>query len=363
MKNIKLLIVGDTYQIHVRRWAEHFGLNGFDVSIISTSGKIHPVKACKIIDISEHNACLQPFIIRKLIKKINPDILHAHSISRKSWFAALCNFHPFVLTAWGSDIFVDAHKNLLYKILAKYTIRKADLITANSHELKNAVIRMGAKPSKCHRILWGVDAKIFNKHTNTLAEKKRFGLDGKIVMFSGRHLFHKYNITTIVKAMPLIVEKYKNVVLIVAGGADPQYEKLIRQTARELMVESNIRYVGLLLPEQMALYYNLSDIFISVPSSDSAAISITEAMSCGCIPIVSDLKAVRELIEDKISGRLIPVDDHRALAHAVIDMLSNQKLAQAIRERNELSAKNNFDQKHWMEKMKELYLGLCNERK
>ena len=49
-------------------------------------------------------------------------------------------------------------------------------------------------------------------------------------------------------------------------------------------------------------YYRKCGYYISVPKSDSTSVSLLEAMSYGCIPIVSNIPANTEWIEDKING-------------------------------------------------------------
>jgi len=107
----------------------------------------------------------------------------------------------------------------------------------------------------------------------------------------------------------------------------------------------------------------MSDLFISVPFSDSISISILEAMACGCVPIVGDLESTRECFKDGVNGRMVPVADVAALSRAITDLLESEKTMEKIRENNLNYAKEAFDQNLWMSKMKDLYLGAVNERK
>ena len=45
--------------------------------------------------------------------------------------------------------------------------------------------------------------------------------------------------------------------------------------------------------------------FISLPESDSVAVSVLEAMAYGCIPLLSDLPANRELVRDGENGVIV----------------------------------------------------------
>ncbi|MDD1769396.1 MAG: glycosyltransferase, partial [Methanomassiliicoccales archaeon] len=59
---------------------------------------------------------------------------------------------------------------------------------------------------------------------------------------------------------------------------------------------------------EMPAVYNMADIAISIPNSDSAAASVLEAMSCELAVIVSDIPNMREWVEDGVNGFLTEID-------------------------------------------------------
>jgi hypothetical protein len=88
--------------------------------------------------------------ITRLIKKIRPDIIHAHYIAHfgilAGLYSRLSGFKPIVLTAWGSDILIEAKG--LKKWLVKYVLKEVDLITCDGENSKEAMINLGANPKK-----------------------------------------------------------------------------------------------------------------------------------------------------------------------------------------------------------------------
>jgi glycosyltransferase involved in cell wall biosynthesis len=67
-----------------------------------------------------------------------------------------------------------------------------------------------------------------------------------------------------------------------------------------------VEFVGRLSANVQAHYYAQARWFISVPVSDAVSVSVLEAMAHGCLPILSDLPANHELVEDQINGRVLP---------------------------------------------------------
>ena len=90
----------------------------------------------------------------------NPiDVLHAHWLLPNGFIAAvvskLYNI-PLVVSVPGSDAQV-ARANPLFRAMARFALNQADLLTANSADLRDAVVEIGADEAKFDLILYGVD--------------------------------------------------------------------------------------------------------------------------------------------------------------------------------------------------------------
>lgn len=68
-----------------------------------------------------------------------------------------------------------------------------------------------------------------------------------------------------------------------------------------------------------------ADVSVSVPSSDSVPVTLQEAMACGVPPIVSDLPAVKEWVQDDVNAYVVPIRDEHALADAIIKSLNSEE--------------------------------------
>lgn len=79
---------------------------------------------------------------------------------------------------------------------------------------------------------------------------------------------------------------------------------------------------------------SVADVFISTSLSDGNNVSLNEAMACGAFPIVSNIPANREWIDDGVTGFLIDPADSGALARKVITALGDPHLRQRAAARN-----------------------------
>ena len=160
------LAVADS--IHSKKWIEYFSEKGEnDIHWISLTPSIFgELKNVKFYLLKKYllkplGLLLSILPARKLIKKINPDILHAHYAGVNGILAALSGVHPFVLTAWGSDILI-APKSGIIRQLVKFVFKKADLITCDAKHMKEAMVKLGVDPSKIKIIRFGIDIEKFS---------------------------------------------------------------------------------------------------------------------------------------------------------------------------------------------------------
>jgi glycosyltransferase involved in cell wall biosynthesis len=205
--------------------------------------------------------------------------------------------------------------------------------------MENALLSMGAIPSKVARFPWGVDCELFAHGRRSEAEVIRSSLRipfGVPVILSSRNMRPLYNIHLILRSVPVVLKQFPEAVFVFLKGYGLfPYEQQLRAVAEEMGLTNNVRFVyDLLSPEQMAVFLNASDIVISIPSSDSLPISVFEAMACDVVPIMSDIEANREVMARGSKGFLVPIDEQQ-LASTVIYCLENlDSLREAVSAHN-----------------------------
>jgi glycosyltransferase involved in cell wall biosynthesis len=87
-----------------------------------------------------------------------------------------------------------------------------------------------------------------------------------------------------------------------------------RSIARRAIV-----FVGDVDHQRMPALLRDHHLYVSTSLSDTTSVSLLEAMACGLFPIVSDIPANREWIEDGVNGCLVPVQQPMKLAMTIID--------------------------------------------
>lgn len=124
-----------------------------------------------------------------------------------------------------------------------------------------------------------------------------------------------------------------------------RYARRIRGLARATGLTASGRLVLHDPGQEVAEYLRAFDIFVltSVPRSEGTPATIAEAMATS-IPVVStDVGAVRELVEDGVTGLVVPPLDAHAIASAILRLLGDGAMRQGMGEAARRRAMERFD--------------------
>lgn len=354
---MRLCFLGDAGSIHLQRWIQYFLKAGYQVDVISF--RPCEIQGAKVHLLAQGQGGRLAYVralykIRRLIGDIQPDLLHAHYATSFGLLALVSGFKPLVVTAWGSDVLVAPKESLILKLIVQKVLKRADALTSDSTNMSERIEELlNGQKRILKTITMGVSRDWFEQIPDI--EKKPL----QILSLRGHQT--NYNIDVLIQAMPEVTKAVPEAQLIVAGEG-PETPAL-RALCSSLGMEKNVRFVGQLPHEAVQSYLNESAISASVPTSDATAVSLLETMACGSFPIVTDLPANREWVEDKVNGLLVPVKDSQALAKAFIRALGDQALRDKAREINRQRVGDKAIWEDNMSEVEELYQKLVQSRK
>lgn len=285
--------------------------------------------------------------MRKIIKKIKPDLIHAFNLKWSGWISAMSGFHPFVLTGLGSDILIEqneAAKNIVLKYLRHFTVKRADLITVVSQQMdkqikeikQSAVTQFFAPGSNKHIYK---DAPVNNGFSLNFENNK--------IIFSPRKMRPIYQIEKIVLAFHSLKKKLQSVFLILGGYEESGYSNEIKNLIEELNLKDSILLIGRVEMDEWLNYYRVSDVVVSYPSNDGMPATIFEAMSIGRPLVVSDTPSVCEIVRNKYDAIICDRTNPESLSEGLFQLLSDNLLrAEIVKNANETFQKYGDAIKH-----------------
>lgn len=326
----------------MQRWAKWFAERGHEVHLISPDDeniegvKIHLIGKKK--EGSVTNFIIKMFQTRKLVRKIKPDILHAHYAFGHGTFAAFANYHPFVVSVWGGDVLIYPNKNIIFSGMVKYVIKKADYVTVFSEYLEKEVKKF-LKDGKKVDVVIPWESRWYEKVDSNLVEKYRRELDipeEALVVLSPRNMMPIYRIENIVYSIPRVIKEYPNTIFVfLKGMADKKYFHKIKDIIKKLSIGKNVRIIEKWLDErEMVALYALSEISISIPKLDQFSGAVRESMLIGTVPIVSSLPIYTSNLKNGKNVLFVSGDNSEEIANMILRAIKNDSLREKIKQNN-----------------------------
>lgn len=330
---MKICFLGDGNSIHIRRWLDSFHDRGHEVHLITFSKvELKHIIVHKIGDVdiningSNWKYMFSIMQIKKLLRKINPDIVNAHFVTSYGFLAALAGARLLVVSAWGTDILVTPRRNKIYKAITKYALNKAKLVTSDSDFMSEAINKL--TNTAVLTVPMGVES--------SLCFEDRKESNDEIKILSLRTVNKNSNIDVIVKAFSkLVASNEDNRFKLIITNDGPEMEN-IKALVKELNLENSVIIKGFVSRDKLIELLYSSHIHITVPNSDSTSVTLLEAMASGIITIASDIPANREWIKHNESGLIAENIDAESIRvcmeYAMNDSEFKQKAAGLSRE-------------------------------
>jgi colanic acid/amylovoran biosynthesis glycosyltransferase len=153
------------------------------------------------------------------------------------------------------------------------------------------------------------------------------------MIYSGRFVVHQKKIHRVVAAMGAATRKVLKAEGILYGDG-PERQK-IEQSLKAW--KGRVQIGGLLKPSEMQPALLGGQAFVLLSDFEGLSIALMEAMACGLVPIVSSMRSgVTDLIDNGVTGVVVPPDNPSAFASAVEKLASDRhlwkKLSNAARE-------------------------------
>jgi glycosyltransferase involved in cell wall biosynthesis len=367
---LTLAYVGPAASVTFRRWAEWFAVRGHDVTVLTVEPD--PSPSFRQIDLSESHGprragrLLSAVRLGKALSRLQPDLVHVHYVRGLAWGSTWNVHSPLVVTPWGSDVLEEqgAFKEWYSRPLTRRVLNRADLVTVHSAYMEGRVRPLLNPGRMVARIGWGVDLTKFKGELGVGALRRQWELRGdQPVLFSPRLTQRLYRHERIIQAMPAVLKRIPEAVLIIAEHfPDTAYVAELRQLVASLKLTKQVRFVGSLSYEQMPLWFNLADATVMIPESDGMPNSLLEAMACGSVPVLAKLPQYREVVEHGSNGFLVEPDPS-AISQAVIKAMAEPVLRREIGLRNRSVVEACADQAKEMTRMEGWYRRLAGRER
>lgn len=329
-----IIFLSAANSIHTVRWVNSLSNKGLKVHLVSLPNHRETEKDPILDSVEVHylpysgfkGYFLNFFALRKIKKKIKPDVINVHYASGYGTLAMLSKIKPYLLNVWGSDVYDFPQKNILFHLLVVHNLKKAHTLASTSHIMANKT-RLLLKNDKDIKITpFGVDIDLF-KNESKNKDRSNYNISLCII----KTLKEKYGIKYLVQSFDIAQKKILtdlniNIKLNIYGEGE-QFDEL-NKLVLNLGLSKHIFFKGYVSNFDVPHILNESDIFClsSIENSESFGVSAVEAMACGLPVIATDADGFTEVVNNNETGFIVPKKNIELFADRIYDLVKDKDL-------------------------------------
>lgn len=150
--------------------------------------------------------------------------------------------------------------------------------------------------------------------------------------------FHPiYNPQLAVKAFAEVQRLYPQASLVMAG-IDKGIENDVKNLAQTLGLKDSVRFAGFLDLKAKSREFSAADVYLNTNRIDNMPVSVIEAAALGLPVVATNVGGVPYLLQNGENGLLVADDDKKAMAEAILQLLSDARLTEKISRNGRLLA-------------------------
>jgi len=261
---------------------------------------------------------------------------------------------PYLITAHGSyavrPLFRSPEETYL-----KQAYSKAAVIITPSQFTADCLKKYVSKEINTQVLLNGVNYQKFQHPFTSEKEKREYG-EGPLILNVGE-LKPRKGQDILIKAIKSVVKYYPNLRVVFIGRDG--WDRCLQKLSQKLGLTQNIHFRGKVTEEELIAHYQLCDVFVHVPRRvknkfEGFGLVYLEAGACGKPVIGSKSGGVPDAVKDNQTGLLVPENNWRATARAILYILKDESLACRLGEKGrELAHFSTWE--NYTGKMKDIY--------
>jgi glycosyltransferase involved in cell wall biosynthesis len=221
-------------------------------------------------------------------------------------------------------------KRVAHRWLYRAGARRIDGLIAVSSDVGEAVRRAYRPPADRLAVIPnGVDTDRYGRHADRGAIRQRIGVDGSAPLaIVVAKLMPQKGHAVLVEALPPVLARHPDLQVLLVG--EGELRDSIAARVRAAGIETRVHFLGNRpdVPELLAS----SDLFVLPSLWEGLPMALLEAMASRIPVVATSVAGTREVVEDGVSGVLVPPGDARSLALAMEALLGDRGHAARLAE-------------------------------
>jgi len=322
---VKVVYLADAPYPHTWRWVEHFRDAGVQCEVVSfrpfsiEGVPVHHVSGVEALGKARY--LIQARRVKSLVHALQPDLVHALHLTSYGFLGALSDFHPFLLSVWGTDVLEAPRLTPLHAWLTRYALSHADAITATGMHLAGETTRYAPEGAPVTVVPYGVDLQRFSPAAKTPSDH--------VVIGTAARLSPEKGVRYLIEAFALLRQLYGGRVSLRIAGDGPERGR-IEALVQKLNLGASVELRGWVEHQELPAFLRELDVFVMPSTWEGFGVAAVEASAVELPVVASNIYGIPDAVRDGLTGLLVPPKNAPAIADAVGRLVEDARLRASL---------------------------------
>jgi glycosyltransferase involved in cell wall biosynthesis len=362
---MKVAILASISSIHTIRWVNSLCDRNYEIYLITQHvtrkhSLNQSVTVCQLPFRGLLGYFFNIFSLKYYLRLIKPDILHAHYAGGYGILGTLSNFSPYILSVWGSDVYVTPNISYFHKILIRNSLRRADYICSTSYVMGKQVLTLCPELDMNKLLItpFGVDTNKFACYPQRKLEIKDL-----IVIGTVKTLEPKYGIDILIRSFHQTFLQLQEsspdtaarLRLLIVGDGCLKLE--LQNLVKVLGIYDITEFVGFVSHNKVPDYLNKLDIYVAASRCDSESfgVAVLEASACELPVVVTNVGGLPEVVVDGKTGFIVERENIESIVTSIKKLVLNYSLRNELGKTGRKHVVENYDWEKSVSIMEDIY--------
>ncbi|MDQ1692806.1 MAG: L-malate glycosyltransferase [Acidobacteriaceae bacterium] len=330
------------HQVHFITYSQPFRLGGRERDI-----RYHevPVTNYPLFEFAPYSLALSTRMA-EVATYYDLDLLHVHyaiphaisALLARQMCAAQGRHLPFITTLHGTDVTL-VGMDRSYLPITRFGIEQSDGVTAISQYLRDKTLTdfSISRPIEAIPNFVNCDVYVPMDEAKRAVGRSAWAAPGEKVLFHLSNFRPVKRVTDCVQIFARVAKEIAAHLVLVGDGPDRSQAEMLAAT---LGIQERVHFLG--KQDSVTELLPLADLMLMPSELESFGLAALEAMACRVPAIATRVGGVPELIEDGVTGCLLPVGDVDAMAQAAIRLLRDDAKLERMRAAARQTAQDRF---------------------
>jgi len=296
--------------------------------------------------------------LARVLRRLRPDVIHAHDPHGVA-MAALARS----LAGPGGEVPLIAARRVDFHLkghsFSRWKYRQVDCFIAASEAIRRMLIGDGVAPGDVVTVHEGIDVdRVAGAPRANIHQEFWLPADAPIVGNVAALVPHKGQ-RHLIEAVPIVLRSVPDARFVIVG--DGELRGALERRVHELHVEKHVFFAG--FRQDVPNLIKAFDLFVMSSVTEGLGTSLLDAMACGRAIVATTAGGIPEVVADGDTGLLVPPHDHRALAAAIVRLLTDAALRTRLGDAGLARVREQFSVERMVEETAQVYARVAGRRR